>query len=154
MFAKGLGLLVSVIGVLWLAIAGAWGTWKYERLEPGWPNYHQRVLFWTVNLHAPGAGSVSALSAQRDAALANLTVCHSNQAVLQGAIRAQNAAVVTLQARGDAMSRSAQTAVQRARVASQRASDLAARILAERVQPGDAAAQCKQAESILRENTQ
>lgn len=105
MFAKGLGLLVSVIGVLWLAIAGAWGTWKYERLEPGWPNVKVGFLFFHATLHAPGAGSVTALAtdlaslkAQEAAAArraAAVTKAQANVSAAAGAQQDAAQAVIT-----------------------------------------------------------
>lgn len=99
MFAKGLGLLVRLIGVFWLAIAGAYGAIRYERLPVGWPNYKVGFLFFHATLHAPGAGSVTALAsdlatlkAQEAAAARRAAAVTQAQANVSTAVGAQQAA--------------------------------------------------------------
>lgn len=64
MIGKLLSIIISCIGALWLGIAGGWLVWKYERLEPGWPNAKVGFLIFHATIHAPGAGSVTALAGQ------------------------------------------------------------------------------------------
>lgn len=64
MVVKGLGLIVSLIGVFWLAIAGGYAVYRYDRAPAGWPNYPVKVLFFHATLHLPGAGALTIAQAQ------------------------------------------------------------------------------------------
>lgn len=102
MIGKGLGFLVTLVSVFWLAIAGGWAVWKYERLPPGWPNYRVGFLIFHATIHAPGAGSVTALTgqlaslrAQEAAAARHAASVAAAQAAITAAASAHQAAVQT-----------------------------------------------------------
>lgn len=150
MFARLLTFALQMVGVLWMFIAGGWAVYHYDRLPHGWPNYRVNVLFFHPTIRFPDS-----IGARLAAADGNLKTCTANVSTLNGALAAQNKAVLALKASGDQMSRSAQTATQRARDASRAANALAAKIMAEKVPANeDELATCRRADTILREGGQ
>src|SRR5438445_615738 len=142
MFTKGLGLILNLVGVFWLALAGGFLVWKYDRLPAGWPNVPVRVLFFHPTIRLPDS-----LGARLAAVDGKLKVCAANVATLDGALARQNAAVQALRTAGERMSADASAAVQRARQAEQGRRALASRILAEKAPAGeDELAICRRAD--------
>jgi len=126
MFTGGLKLLVGLIGVLWLALAGAGGMYWWDHRQTHFPvfNWHGPILgqphiHWT----AP-----ESLKARLDAASRDLHQCQLNEFALNSAISRQNDAVEALHRAGDRMAANAQKAVSEARSGVDRASRVQAQI--------------------------
>lgn len=156
MFAKGLGLLISLIGVFWLAIAGGYAVYRYDRAPAGWPNYKlMAVPFVHPVLHLPGVGAVTVARASAVRAQADLKTCRGNEATLKGALDRQNAAVTAMHAAGEQMQRHAQAATARARAQHQADVARARQILAEKAPANETEIEtCRRADGYLKEGAQ
>ena len=88
--------IISVIGALWLGIAGAWGMHWYDSRPAGVPApIVLRVLWFHRSLGLP-----ESLAAQRDDARAALKIAQGNVAALQLAVNVQNASIAATEAAG------------------------------------------------------
>lgn len=85
---KFAGALAGLVGVFWLAIAGGWAVWAYDRAPAGWPDLAvgPPVFRWTIRL----PDSLGARLAAKDAALAAAV---GDEAGLAAALRAQSRAI-------------------------------------------------------------
>jgi hypothetical protein len=146
-----LKLLAGLVGVFWMAIAGAWGLYAYERLPVGWPNREIRCcLVVRVTLHAPWAGAVSALEQPSPWRAAFLTEKASFDQV-RAAIELQNARVLALATAGQAMAARANAAVAAARAANRSRDAAASAILALRgPENADELTLCRAADDVLK----
>lgn len=83
--------IVAMVGVFWLAIAGAWGMAWWDRRPPNYPAIHLHVLFVHWTWTAP-----ESLKAQLAASAVDLKQCRLNGITLEAAIARQNASLTAL----------------------------------------------------------
>lgn len=102
--------IIMLVGVFWLAIAGAWAMAWWDNRPTHYPQLHLHVWFVAWTWTAP-----ESLRAQRDAAAAQLKTCTANTQTLEAGLATQNAAVQALGVAANSAQAAARSAILRGR---------------------------------------
>jgi hypothetical protein len=141
-------LLAGLVGVFWMALAGAYGVWWWDRRPADVPQpIAFRVLFWPVKIGWPPS-----LKASLDGRDVLLRQAVANERTVTAALIAQNSRVRALAAAGATARAEAETATTAYRSALARASAPEARIIAAGTGPGDATERAEAADRLFLES--
>jgi hypothetical protein len=141
-------LLAGLVGVFWMAIAGGYAVWWWDRRPADVPQpvaFH--VLFWPVKLGWPPS-----LKASLDGRDGLLRQAVANERTVTAALVTQNGRVRSLAAAGATARAEAETATAAYRSALVRASAPEVRIIAAGTGPGDATQRAETVDRLFLES--